>query len=330
MELVRGWHNLKPRHRGCVATIGNFDGVHLGHQAVIGQLAEKAQELGLPTLIIVFEPQPQEFFNPDNAVPRLTRLREKLQVLRRYSVDRVLCLRFDAKFAALEPEVFIQHLLVNDLGVRYLVVGDDFRFGNKRRGDFAMLQQAGSQHGFQVVNMHTVTIDGERVSSTRIRTVLANADLATAEKLLGRPYRMSGRVAHGDKLGRTLGFPTANIHLHRQATPVKGVYAVEVFGLKTEPLAGAANVGTRPTVGGARTLLEVYLLDFSDDIYGAYVHVNFLHKLRDEQHFDSLDELKRWIHKDVADVRQFFVNYHPVNQEAHHAISLSPSGREQG
>ena len=330
MELVRGWHNLKPRHRGCVATIGNFDGVHLGHQAVIGQLAEKAQEWGLPTLAILFEPQPQEFFSPGNAVPRLTRLREKLQALRRYSVDRVLCLRFDAKFAALEPEDFIQRLLVKDLAIRYLVVGDDFRFGNKRRGDFAMLQRAGSQHGFQVVNMHTVTIDGERVSSTRIRAALANSDLAMAEKLLGRPYRMSGRVAHGDKLGRTLGFPTANIHLHRQATPVKGVYAVEVFGLKTEPLAGAANVGTRPTVGGTRTLLEVYLLDFNADIYGEYVQVNFLHKLRDELHFDSLDELKQWIHKDVADVRQFFVNYHPARPGAQFSNSLSPSGRGQG
>jgi riboflavin kinase/FMN adenylyltransferase len=311
MELIRGWHNLRPRHRGCVATIGNFDGVHLGHQAVIGQLAEKAQELGLPTVVIVFEPQPQEFFQPRTAPPRLMRLREKLQALRRYSVDRVLCLRFNARFAAMEPQEFIRRLLLEGLGVRYLVVGDDFRFGHKRRGDFDMLAAAGAKHGFQVVNMHTVTIDGERVSSTRIRTALGAGDLATAEKLLGRPYRMCGRVAHGDKLGRALGFPTANIHLHRQVSPIAGIFAVEVFGLKIEPLAGAANVGTRPTVGGTRTLLEVHLLDFNEDIYGAHVQVNFLRKLRDERRFDSLEELRRWIEKDVAEVRAFFREYHP-------------------
>jgi riboflavin kinase/FMN adenylyltransferase len=314
MEFIRGWHNLRPRHRGCVATIGNFDGVHLGHQAVIGQLAEKGEELDLPTLVILFEPQPQEFFQPDNAIPRLTRLREKLQALRRFSVDRVLCLRFTSDFSAMEPDEFVRRLLVDKLGIRYLVVGDDFRFGHKRRGDFDMLVAAGRQYGFLVVNMHTVTIDGERVSSTRIRSALADGDLATAEKLLGRPYRMCGRVAHGDKFGRTLGFPTANIHLHRQATPIKGIFAVEVFGLKTEPLAGAADIGTRPTVGGTRTLLEVFLLDFDEEIYGEYVHVNFLHKFRDEKKFDSLDELRRWIEKDVMDVRRFFQDYHPRRQ----------------
>lgn len=314
MELIRGWHNLRPQHRGCVATIGNFDGVHLGHQAVIGQLAEKAQELGLPTQVILFEPQPQEFFQPDAAVPRLTRLREKLQALHRFSVDRVLCLRFDARFAAMEPEEFIRRILIDGLRVRYLVVGDDFRFGHKRRGDFDMLAAAGAQHGFQVVNMHTVAIDEERVSSTRIRATLAAGDLATAEKLLGRPYRMCGRVAHGDKLGRTLGFPTANIHLHRKATPITGIFAVEVFGLRIEPVPGAANVGTRPTVGGTRTLLEVHLLDFHEDIYGEQVQVNFLRKFRDEKRFDSLDELRRWIARDVEDVRAFFREYHPARR----------------
>jgi riboflavin kinase/FMN adenylyltransferase len=315
MEFIRGWHNLKPQHRGCVATIGNFDGVHLGHQAVIGQLAEKGEELGLPTQVILFEPQPQEFFRPEAAVPRLTRLREKLQALRRYSVDRVLCIKFDASFAAMEPEEFIQRLLVDGLQVRYLVVGDDFRFGHKRRGDFTMLAAAGRQHGFQVVNMHTVAIDDERVSSTRVRAALAAGDLAMAEKLLGRPYRMCGRVAHGDKLGRTLGYPTANIYLHRKVTPIKGIFAVEVFGLKGEPVAGAANIGTRPTVGGTRTLLEVHLLDFNEEIYGAYVHVNFLRKFRDEKRFDSLEELRRWIEKDVANVRAFFRDYHPSQRK---------------
>lgn len=312
MELIRGLHNIKPHHRGCAATIGNFDGVHLGHQAVLGQLAQKASELGLPTTVIVFEPQPQEFFSPAEAVPRLTRLREKLQALRRFGVERVLCLRFNAALAAMSPEEFIRRILVEGLGVRYLVVGDDFRFGRGRKGDFTLLQEAGGEHGFPVVPMLSFSIDDARVSSTRVRAALAAGDLAGAEKLLGRPYRMSGRVAHGDKLGRTLGIPTANVYLHRKATPVKGVYVVEVFGLDREPLHGAANVGTRPTVNGTRCLLEVHLFDFDREIYGRYMHVNFLHKLRDEKRFDTLDELKQFMHLDVAHARDFFRAHRPL------------------
>lgn len=306
MELIRGFHNLRPQHRGCVATIGNFDGVHLGHQAVLGQLAEAGSRLGLPTVVITFEPQPQEYFGAAAQAPRLTRLREKLQALRRYSVERVVCLPFNESLAAMAAQQFIKRLLVDGLDVRYLVVGDDFRFGHRREGDFAMLKAAGEQHGFPVVSMHSFCVDGERVSSTRVREALARGDMAAAEKLLGRSYRMSGRVARGDQLGRKLGFPTANIHLHRKATPVRGVFAVEMFGIEGEPVTGVANIGTRPTVSGIRTLLEVHLFDFEEQIYGKYVEVIFHRKLRDEVRFASLDALKQQIGLDSAAARDYF------------------------
>lgn len=309
MELIRGFHNLQPKHRGCVATIGNFDGVHLGHQAVLGQLAEAAGRLGLPTAVITFEPQPQEYFGAAAQAPRLSRLREKLQALRRYAVDRVVCLPFNAALAEMPAQQFIQRLLVDGLAVRYLVVGDDFRFGRGREGDFVMLKAAGQRYGFQVVSMHSFCVDGERVSSTRVREALGRGDMATAAKLLGRGYRMSGRVARGEQLGRQLGFPTANIHLHRQAIPIRGVFAVEMFGIEGEPLMGVANVGVRPTVDGSRTLLEVHLFDFDQQIYGRYVEVVFLYKLRDEVRFASLDALKQQIGLDAVAARDYFARH---------------------
>jgi len=306
MELIRGLQNIRPEHHGCVATIGNFDGVHLGHQAVLGQLAEKAAELDLPTTLITFEPQPMEYFIPDKVPARLTRFREKILALQRYSVDRVCCLSFNDKLAKLSAENFIEQVLVTNLGVKYLVVGDDFRFGSNRTGTFEMLVEAGTKYGFQVVSMHTFEIDAERVSSTRIRSALEKGDMASAEKLLGRRYRMSGRVAHGEKLGRELGFPTANIHLHRHASPLQGIFVVEVFGLDDEPLQGVASVGTRPTVNETKALLEVFLLDFNQDIYGRHIQVSFLKKLRDEEKFNSLDELKKQIQLDVEQAQAYF------------------------
>lgn len=306
MELIRGRHNLRPSHHGCVATIGNFDGIHLGHQAVIGQLAEKAASLSLPSTLITFEPQPMEYFVPDRVPPRLTRFREKVEALQRFSVNRVFCLNFNRALAELSASDFIQQILVDGLGIRYLVVGDDFRFGKGREGSFDMLQQAGAQHGFQVVNMHTFSIDGERVSSTRVRHALERGDMALAEKLLGRSYRMSGSVAHGEKLGRQLGYPTANIHIHRRAAPVHGIFVVEVFGLEKEPLQGVASIGSRPTVDGKRVILEVFLFDFDQEIYGEHLQVSFLHKLRDEEKFESLDALKDKIQQDVDQARAFF------------------------
>lgn len=308
MKLIRGLHNLRPAHRDCVATIGNFDGVHLGHQAVLGQLAEKAAELGLPTLVITFEPQPREMFSPATAPPRLTPFREKLQVLRRFSVDRVLCITFNKAFASLSAQAFVETLLVKQLAVRYLVVGDDFRFGRGREGDFAMLEAAGVQAGFQVARMQSFYVDGERVSSTRIREALAAGDLVRAQKFLGRPFRMSGHVAPGDARGRTIGFPTANLFVHRNRAPVAGVFAVQVFGLEREPWPGVANVGTRPSVGGTHSLLEVHLLDFSGDIYGCHLQVDFCHKLRDEQRFPSLEALQGQIARDVAAARAWFAS----------------------
>ena len=303
MELIRGEHNLYPRHRGCVATIGNFDGVHLGHQAVLKQTCDKAREMGLPATVITFEPQPQEFFRPEQAPPRLTRLREKLLALKPHAIDRMLCLSFNPSLANLSADQFIQKILIDGLGVRYLVVGDDFRFGKGRQGDFAMLIKAGQQHGFEVANTHSFTLSDERVSSTLIREALAQGDLIRVEQLLGRPYSMCGRVAHGDKRGRTIGFPTANIYLHRKNTPILGVYAVKMNDMEDYPVNGVANIGTRPTVCGTRTLLEVHLFDFNKDIYGAHIEVVFVEKIRDEKRFESFDALKQQIHVDAERAR---------------------------
>jgi len=307
-KIIRGLHNLSPSATDCVATIGNFDGVHLGHQAVLNQLAMKGDTLGLPAVVITFEPQPNEFFAPDKAPARLSRFREKVEALRCYSIQQLCVLRFNKKLAEMTAQDFIQRLLINGLNVRYLVVGDDFKFGKDRQGDFSMLQQAGKQHGFQVVNMHTFAIDQMRVSSTRIREALREGDLILAEKLLGRPYRMSGRVAHGDKRGRTMGFPTANIHLHRRKVPLSGVYAVQLFGVDGEPIQGVANVGVRPTVRAKKALLEVHLFNFDRDIYGEHVQVHFLHKLRDEQKFADLNALMKQIEQDCEQARLYFDN----------------------
>ena len=306
MELIRGLHNLQPQHRGCAATIGSFDGVHLGHQAVLAQLVAQGRERRLPVTLVTFEPQPREYFTPHAAPPRLTRFREKLEVLRDCQIDRVLCLRFNTRLAELTADEFIRQILLDGLAVKYLVIGDDFHFGKQRGGNFSLLEQAGKVHGFPVVKMQTIDVGNHRVSSTRIRAALQKGDLGCAEALLGRPFWMSGRVAHGDKRGRTIGFPTANIFLHRAKVPVDGVFAVEVSGIDRAPIAGVANVGTRPTVGGTRALLEVHLFDFDRDIYGRHVQVSFLKKLRAERKYESFELLKRQIQLDAEQARAFF------------------------
>jgi riboflavin kinase/FMN adenylyltransferase len=303
MELIRGLHNLRPPHRGCALTIGNFDGVHRGHQAVMAQLAEIARGSAVPSMALTFEPHPREFFSGENAPARLTRFREKLQALANTPLDRVVVARFTRAFSQLEPEAFIDDVLIAALGVRHVVVGEDFHFGHRARGSFMALEEAGERLGFGVTRCVTFEIDGRRVSSSWVRDDLADGELAKAAELLGRPYCIQGRVAHGRKLGRSIGFPTANIPLRRLSTPLSGIYAVRLHGLADAALPGVANLGTRPTVNGSEKLLEVHLFDFNADIYGRHVSVEFVHKLRDEESFESLDALKEQIARDEATAR---------------------------
>jgi len=294
----------------CVLTIGNFDGVHLGHRALLHQLTAKARALALPATVLTFEPHPRELFAPDQAPARLSSLREKLELLAECGVDRVHVCRFTPVLAALTADQFIARILVGGLAVKHLIIGDDFRFGKARGGDFALLQQAGASggaQGFGVEAMRTVDVGGLRVSSSAVREALAAGDIERAEALLGRAYVFTGRIVHGDKIGRRLGFPTANIRIKHKRLPLTGVFAVSVSGLGPRPIPGAANLGMRPTVAaGLKPVLEVHLLDFSRDIYGAHVTVNFLHKLRNEMKFDSLEALTAQIARDVADVKHFF------------------------
>ena len=290
-----------------VLTIGNFDGVHLGHRALLDELKAKARALALPATVLTFEPHPRELFAPDQAPARLASMRDKLELLAECGVDRVHVCRFDRKLASLTAEQFIEQILVRGLSVRHLIIGDDFRFGKARGGDFVMLQKAGNDHRFVVEAMPTVDFGGLRVSSSAVREALAAGDIERAERLLGRPFVIAGRVMDGKKIGRTIGFPTANIQVRRKRLPLSGVFAVTVSGVDSKPLPGAANIGVRPTVAeGLKPVLEVHLLDFDRDIYGAHVDVNFMHKLRSEAKFESLDALKAQIGRDVADVRAYF------------------------
>jgi riboflavin kinase/FMN adenylyltransferase len=305
MRLIRGLHNLREPDRGCVATIGNFDGVHLGHRAVFQRLLERGRALGLPATVITFEPQPMEYFAPDAAPARLTRLREKVAAIADDGIERIMLLEFGSKLANMGARAFIDRLLVDGLGVRFLLVGDDFRFGHNREGDFALLQAVGAEQGFAVEDLHTIKHADERISSTRIREALGNGHLEQARHLLGRRYAICGRVGHGDKRGRTIGFPTANISLHRRVSPLRGVYAVQVRGVAAAPWPGVANMGKRPTVGGTEHRLEVHLFDFDGDLYGAHLEVEFRLKLRDEQRFASFAELKAQIARDADAARQY-------------------------
>ena len=299
-------HGSLQRARGrCALTIGNFDGVHRGHRALVDRVIARAREAKLTSCVLTFEPHPREFFAGEAAPARITRLRDKLDLLSQAGVERVHVARFDARFAALPAERFIEDVLVRGLGTRWLLVGRDFRFGARRTGDFATLQD----HGFTVEAMPDVEFDGRRVSSSAVRAALKAGDLRGAERLLGHPYTISGRVAHGAKLGRGLGFPTANIVL-RRPPPIAGVFVVEVDGLGEGKTAGVASVGRRPTVNPvAIPLLEVHLFDRDEDLYGEHLRVRFLKKLRDEEKYDGLPALRAAIARDARQAREFFLKH---------------------
>jgi riboflavin kinase/FMN adenylyltransferase len=307
MRVFRGI----PEHAdtATVLTIGNFDGVHLGHQALLKLLTDKARSLGLPAVVLTFEPHPREYFSPADAPARLASLREKLLLLGAAGVDRTHVCRFDARFATQPAQAFIDDTLVRGLNVRHLFVGDDFCFGARRQGNFAMLQAAGRQHGFVAEPMATLGVAGERVSSSAVRDALATDDLAHAARLLGRPYSIAGRVSHGDKIGRQIGFPTANIQMKHRRPALTGVYAVSVEGLADARIAGVANIGVRPTAtSSGRARLEVHLFDWTRECYGAHIRVHFLHKLRAERKFESFDALRAQIALDADTARQWFID----------------------
>lgn len=306
MRLIRGIHNLPKNLSGCALTIGNFDGVHLGHQAILKHLRQKADALNLPVVVMLFEPQPREYFTGEAVPARLMRLRDKLHYLAKAEVDYVICIPFNQHFAEQDAQTFIKDWLITKLNVKFLSIGDDFRFGAKRQGDFTLLQQASEAFGFIVEDNHSFCVEQLRISSTAIREALAQDDLLHAAKMLGKPYRILGRVAHGNKLGRTIGFPTANIPLHRQVNPVKGVYAVKVRLKNNMIYLGVANIGSRPTINGAVQLLETHLFNFKDDIYGQCIEVEFCHKIRNEFKFPTFEALKQQIAKDVDTAKQFF------------------------
>lgn len=288
-------------------TIGNFDGVHLGHQAMLARLGAVARAEGIVACAMTFEPHPREFFAPDQAPTRLTSLREKLELLAAHGVERSYICRFDYRFAQITADDFIERIVRRGLGVKRLLVGDDFRFGARRAGDLALLRQHAARCGYEVESMGSVTLDGERVSSTAVRTALALGDLARAKRLLGRCYSISGRVVRGDGLGRQLGFPTANVRVRHNRAPLAGIFAVEVAGVSERPVRGVASLGVRPTVTHeGKPVLETYLFDFSGDLYGRHVRVDFLHKFRDEQKFADLAALTRQIAGDVEQARAWF------------------------
>ena len=306
LAFIRGLHNLNSSKSRTVVTIGSFDGVHLGHQAILQQVKRRAKLLNLPSSVMIFEPQPQEFFSVEKAPARLMRLREKVEALRELSIDQVVCLQFNRELRSLTADQFVDRILVRGLSTKHLIIGDDFRFGCDRSGDFSLLKSAGERYDFEVQDTQTLEVDGQRVSSTLVREILRQSDFVGAAKLLGRPFAVRGRVVYGQQLGKQLGFPTANVQLNRYSAPITGVFAVLV-NIEGQTYQAAANVGIRPTVGDlVKPILEVHLLDFDGNLYGKRIEVEFKHKLRDEKKFTTLDNLVENIRRDVSNIRDWF------------------------
>lgn len=327
MRVIRGLHNLAAAQRGCVATIGNFDGVHRGHQAILQQCREHAARLNVPLTVVVFEPQPREYFAGDQAPPRLTRLREKVRLLGQYGAEQVLCLPFNNALRSLTGREFIDQVLIKGLNVKHLVVGDDFRFGCDRQGDFALLAAVGEDRGFGVEHTRTFTVENERVSSSRVRTLLASGNFAVAASLLGRAYSLEGRVVRDQQLGRTIGVPTANLPLLPQPLTLRGVYAVGVTLENGQRHYGVANVGFRPTVGSKRPTLEVHLFDFDGDLYDKRMTVFPCARLRGEVKFDNFDALKAQIERDQGQAHRYFATA-VTDRTTALPLASAPLGRE--
>lgn len=306
MQLIRTIHNHKSDSSGAVATIGNFDGVHLGHQVVINKITQQSKELNLPSMVIAFEPSAKEFFFGQDAPARLTNFREKFSLIDKFGIDQFICLNFNRELSNMPAETFIKKILVDTLHIKHLTVGDNFRFGKDRKGDFELLQNFAGKLDYQVEDTDSFVNDGKRVSSTLIRKFLKTGGLDKAKSMLGREYFMSGRVIHGDKKGRTIGFPTANIPVKRRICAVNGVFAVNVSMNDGSEYQGVANIGHRPTVAGTRTQLEVHIFNFSKEIYGNLLKITFCKKLRDEKKFDSFEELKKQIEQDSKSAQDFF------------------------
>lgn len=295
----------------CALSIGNFDGVHRGHRALLKQLVEGAKERDLVSCVMTFEPHPKEFFAPEQAPPRIMNLRDKLAAFSKIGIDRVVVEHFNSAFARLSPEEFVSEIIVKRLNAKWILIGDDFCYGAKRAGNFASLKAAGQQYGFEVSSIQTILENGERISSSSLRAALANGDMLQAEKLLGRPYGISGHVIHGQKLGRTLGFPTLNLavanHLHHRKPATTGIFTAQVIGLSEKPLPAVASLGVRPTVEDqGRVLLETHIFDYQQDVYGKIITVELLEKIRDEAKYDDLDTLTNAIAADAAHARNYF------------------------
>ena len=289
---------------GSVATIGSYDGLHLGHQKLLGHLLEYAKAEGIPSIVMSFEPTPKEFFSQERPPARLMRFREKFEALADFGIDVFYCPRFNEAMKNISADTFIRRILIHAMNITHLVIGDDFRFAQDRAGHLATLQRAGAALGFSVEEMSSVIVDDVRVSSTVIRDALWKGDMQQARRLLGKDYRMSGRVIEGNRMGRKLGYPTANVNLNRLQSAVMGIFAVRVSGRDWGPLDAVASVGTRPTFAGTKPLLEVHIFDFDQDIYGEYIHVDFIARLRSEEKFDDVKELVEQMHRDSALARE--------------------------